>query len=49
MKILAESTHQRMNKIEILRNDPNFAKQFRPILKQALLEKLESMGVKKVM
>ncbi|XP_040283553.1 zinc finger protein DZIP1L isoform X1 [Bufo bufo] len=42
-----ESLYQRMKKIETLRKDPNFAKQFRPILKQTLLEKLESMGVKK--
>ncbi|XP_075717305.1 cilium assembly protein DZIP1L [Rhinoderma darwinii] len=42
-----ESPHQRMKKIETLRKDPNFAKQFRPILKQTLMEKLESMGVKK--
>ncbi|XP_069830062.1 cilium assembly protein DZIP1L isoform X2 [Dendropsophus ebraccatus] len=42
-----ESLHQRMRKIETLRKDPNFAKQFRPILNQTLLEKLESMGVKK--
>ncbi|XP_056420328.1 cilium assembly protein DZIP1L [Hyla sarda] len=41
------SLHQRMRKIDTLRKDPNFAKQFRPILNEALLEKLESMGVKK--
>ncbi|XP_071999550.1 cilium assembly protein DZIP1L isoform X2 [Engystomops pustulosus] len=42
-----ESLLQRMRKIDTMRKDPNFAKQFRPILKQTLLEKLESMGVKK--
>ncbi|XP_066454169.1 cilium assembly protein DZIP1L isoform X2 [Eleutherodactylus coqui] len=42
-----DSLDERMRKIETMRKDPNFAKQFRPILKQTLLEKLESMGVKK--
>ncbi|XP_073432610.1 cilium assembly protein DZIP1L isoform X2 [Dendrobates tinctorius] len=42
-----ESLHHRIQTIETMRKDPNFAKKFRPILKQTLLEKLESMGVKK--
>ncbi|NXV23676.1 DZI1L protein, partial [Cepphus grylle] len=34
--------------LEALRRNPNILKQFRPILEEALEEKLESMGVKKV-
>ncbi|CAJ0953252.1 unnamed protein product [Ranitomeya imitator] len=42
-----ESLHHRIQTIETMRTDPNFAKKLRPILQQTLLEKLESMGVKK--
>ncbi|XP_053316663.1 cilium assembly protein DZIP1L [Spea bombifrons] len=36
-----------LRNIEALRRDPGFIRQFRPILEEALIEKLESMGVKK--
>uniref|UniRef100_U3IK05 DAZ interacting zinc finger protein 1 like n=3 Tax=Anas platyrhynchos TaxID=8839 RepID=U3IK05_ANAPP len=35
--------------LEALRRNPNLLKKFRPILEEALEEKLESMGVKRVM
>ncbi|CAI9562825.1 unnamed protein product, partial [Staurois parvus] len=38
---------QTMKKIEELRRNPDFIRQFRPILEETLIEKLESMGVKK--
>lgn len=34
--------------LEALRRNPNLLKKFRPILEEALEEKLESMGVKRV-
>lgn len=39
---------QTMKKIEALRRNPDFIRQFRPILEETLIEKLENMGVKKV-
>ncbi|KAM9316436.1 LOW QUALITY PROTEIN: cilium assembly protein DZIP1L [Gastrophryne carolinensis] len=38
---------QTMKKIDALRRNPDFMRQFRPILEETLLEKLESMGVKR--
>ncbi|XP_073481601.1 cilium assembly protein DZIP1L isoform X1 [Aquarana catesbeiana] len=38
---------QTMKKIEALRRNPDFIRQFRPILEETLIEKLENMGVKK--
>nr|DBA25833.1 TPA: hypothetical protein GDO54_010177 [Pyxicephalus adspersus] len=44
---LDASLDQNMKKIEALRRNPDFIRQFRPILEETLMEKLESMGVKK--
>ncbi|XP_075057649.1 cilium assembly protein DZIP1L [Mixophyes fleayi] len=42
-----ESLDQIMKRIDALRRNPDFTRQFRPILEETLMEKLESMGVKK--
>ncbi|KAM4771192.1 cilium assembly protein DZIP1L [Rhinophrynus dorsalis] len=44
---LSESLDHTLKKIEDLRRNPQFIRQFRPILEETLIEKLESMGVKK--
>ncbi|XP_068136509.1 cilium assembly protein DZIP1L [Hyperolius riggenbachi] len=36
-----------MKKFDALRRNPDFYRQFRPVLEETLIEKLESMGVKK--
>ncbi|KAE8604885.1 hypothetical protein XENTR_v10014879 [Xenopus tropicalis] len=41
------SLSQNLKTIDDLRRNPDFIKQFRPILEQTLIEKLESLGVKK--
>ncbi|XP_007885276.1 zinc finger protein DZIP1L [Callorhinchus milii] len=42
-----ESSLEGNQHLKALRQDPNFIKQFRPILEETLEEKLEDMGVKK--
>ncbi|XP_018119463.1 zinc finger protein DZIP1L isoform X1 [Xenopus laevis] len=41
------SHSQNLKYLEDLRRNPDFIKQFRPVLEQTLIEKLESLGVKK--
>ncbi|OCT78920.1 zinc finger protein DZIP1L [Xenopus laevis] len=41
------SFSQNLKYIQDLRRNPDFIKQFRPVLEQTLIEKLESLGVKK--
>ncbi|XP_063771600.1 cilium assembly protein DZIP1L [Pseudophryne corroboree] len=42
-----ESLGQKMRRIDAVRRNPEFIRQFRPLLEETLMEKLESMGVKK--
>ncbi|XP_075426416.1 cilium assembly protein DZIP1L isoform X2 [Ascaphus truei] len=44
---LDESLDRTLKRIEDLRMNPDFIRQFRPILEETLMEKLESIGVKK--
>ncbi|XP_074009890.1 cilium assembly protein DZIP1L [Numenius arquata] len=47
-KLEAAARGGKQRLLEALRRNPNLLKQFRPILEEVLEEKLESMGVKKV-
>ncbi|KAM5164054.1 cilium assembly protein DZIP1L [Mantella aurantiaca] len=47
MKDDSSGDDQTMDKIEALRRNPDFIRHFRPILEETLMEKLESMGVKR--
>lgn len=45
---LEESRDGQRKVLEALRRNPTLLKQFRPVLEDALEEKLESMGIKRV-